>query len=90
MAAGRPIIFCCRSCNNPVMEAAAGPTVSPGNAQALAEAILQLARTPVEERARMGLSARGYVEKHHSYDSLAKKFARMLDGLFREVNEAIA
>jgi len=90
MAAGRPIIFCCRSSNNPVREAAAGPTVSPGNAQALAEAILQLARTPVAERARMGMSARAYVENHHSYDALAKRFARILDGLFHEVNEAIA
>lgn len=89
MAAARPIIFCCRSSNNPIMEAAAGPTVSPGNEQALAEAILQLARTPVEERARMGMSARAYVESRHSYDLLAKRFALMLERLFHEVNEAI-
>ena len=83
MAAARPIIFCCRSSNNPVMEAAAGPTVPPGNELALAEAILRLAQTPVEERARMGLCARQYVENFHSYGSLAKCFAEMLDSLFQ-------
>jgi glycosyltransferase involved in cell wall biosynthesis len=83
MAAARPIIFCCRSSNNPVMEAAAGPTVPPGNEQALAEAILHLAQTPADELARMGMSARDYVERLHSYSSLSERFAKMLNNLIQ-------
>jgi glycosyltransferase involved in cell wall biosynthesis len=79
MAAGRPIVFCCRSSNNPVADAGAGPTVMPDDPSALANAIAALAARPVVERARMGSAGRAYVEQHHDFRVLAGRLAALMD-----------
>lgn len=79
MAAARPIIFCCRASNNPIDEASAGVTVSPGDPTALARCILAMADQPESEMVRMGNAARAYVENNHSFEILARNFAHVLE-----------
>lgn len=81
LAAARPIVFCCKASNNPVDEANAGLTVPPGDPAALAEAVVRLVAMPQSERLEMGREGRAYVERNHSFESLARKFGRMLDEL---------
>ena len=82
-AAARPIIFCCKSSNNPVAEAHAGITVPPGEPAALSQAIAMLALMPAGERNQMGRAGRAYVERSHGVDSLAARFANMLNELVK-------
>lgn len=79
MAAGRPVVFCCTSPNNPIAEADAGPTVVPENPQALADAIISLASLSPEERARMGTAGRRHLEDNYDMSRLAKRLAATLD-----------
>lgn len=84
MAGARPIIFCSNASNNPVREAQAGITVPPGDPEALAQAILTLAQTSEEERYRLGVAGRRYVEENHSFDRLAGRLALTLDSAIAE------
>jgi glycosyltransferase involved in cell wall biosynthesis len=79
LAAERPIIIASDAANNPVEDAQAGLTVPPGAPQALANAIVQIANTPLAERQRMGRAGREYVEKNHGYEQLAGRLAAVLD-----------
>ncbi len=83
MAAGRPVIIASAAANNPVREANAGITIAPDDESALAEGILDLAQRSVEERSVMGRSGRAFVESHHSYASLAKRFSDVLNEVIR-------
>jgi len=78
-AAARPIVFCCDAANNPVAEAGAGPTVQPGDSSALAQAMVNIARTPLEERNSMGLAGFEYVKQRHDYRYLSERFAEVLN-----------
>lgn len=78
-AAARPIVIASNAANNPVEEAGAGVTVHPGDPVALAKAIASLVALPADQRAAMGRAGRAYVEKNHGFDTLAAKFAVMLD-----------
>lgn len=84
LAGARPIIFCCKSSNNPVADARAGITIPPGDPVALSQAIVTLATMPLDERKAMGRAGRAYVEQNHGFDSLAARFADMLNELVAE------
>ncbi len=86
LASVRPIIFCGDATFNYVAEAKAGITVPPGDARALADAVLALARKPVESRMEMGWCGRRYVEDHFNINRLAVG----LEGLLLEVIEDYA
>ena len=86
MSGARPIIFGCAAANNPVAAAAAGITVPPGNPAALADAIVEMAQLSPEERRRMGLAGRAYVEREHNSDLLGAKLADVLNGCLEEKN----
>ena len=81
LAAARPIIFACRSWNNPVAEAGAGLTAPPDDPAALAAAMLELASLPLEERQAMGARGRDYVLRNHSFTTLAEKLRDVLESL---------
>lgn len=83
MAAGRPIIFSCDSSNNPVADSKAGFSAPPGQPEALANAILQVAALSAEDRYAMGKAGREYVEQNHRFDLLAKRLADTLDAVVR-------
>jgi glycosyltransferase involved in cell wall biosynthesis len=79
MAAQRPIIFCCKSSNNPVAESGGGMTVSPENPQLLADAIERMALQTPEARNEMGLAARRHVQAQYSFDKLGDTLAMVLN-----------
>lgn len=79
MATARPVIFSVNSPINPVKEAGAGITVPPENPQALAKAIKELLNMTPEERWKMGLRGREYVERYHSFTRLADKLEKVLE-----------
>jgi len=78
LASGRAVIFGIDALNNPVKESKAGFTVPPGDAEALAHAIIQLMEMSLEERWEMGLRGRRYVEEFHDYGRLADKIETIL------------
>lgn len=82
LAAGRPIVFACRSGNDPVADADAGVSVEPDDPVALTDALAQLASATADERLAIGARGRAYVGRHHDIDQLA---ARLVDVLNRHV-----
>lgn len=88
LAAERPIIMSSDAVNNPVGEAQAGITVRANQPELLAEAILKIAHTSLEERQRMGRAGREYVEKNHSFQQLAAKLSVVLDEVCAEASIA--
>ncbi|MCG8448719.1 MAG: glycosyltransferase family 4 protein [Pirellulales bacterium] len=84
---GRPIVFSCSSYNNPVAEADAGVSVPPQSPQALAEAMLALARTDSKAREQMGRRGREYALAHHDLSKLACKLADFLE---QQVNGSLS
>ncbi len=79
MAAMRPVIIASDASNNPIADAKAGLTVPPGQPEALAKAILEVAALSSEARHCMGKAGREYVEHNHRFDLLAKRLADTLD-----------
>ena len=79
MAAERPVVFSCDSTNNPINDAQAGLTVKSGQPGALANAICEIAATPLVQRQRMGRAGREYVEQNHGFEQLAGRLAAVLD-----------
>jgi len=78
MMAARPIIHSTGAGNDVVVEAGCGISVPPEEPAAIADAILQLAALPREERERMGQRGRDYVLRHHDYAVLARRFLEAL------------
>ena len=76
LAAARPIVFFGRSTYDPVAEARAGVSIPPGDPEAVADAIEQLAALPPAERVEMGCRGRKFLEANHNIPVLAR---RMLD-----------
>ncbi len=71
LAAGRPILACINGEGAKLVElSGAGLTVPAENAEALAEAILQLYRMPAQERDDLGVKGRLYYAQHFSHDML--------------------
>jgi glycosyltransferase involved in cell wall biosynthesis len=83
MAAGRPVVLAIDGVMRQVVEAAGcGIFSPPGEAQALAEAIIQLADDPRRSRL-MGLAGRKYLEEHFNREEMAEKLRGILEGMKR-------
>ena len=83
MAAGRPIVLAIDGVIRQVVEAAdCGLFAEPGNANAVAEAILKMAGNPEKSRL-MGLSGRKYLEENFSREKLADKLITLFEELIR-------
>jgi glycosyltransferase involved in cell wall biosynthesis len=79
MAASRPVILAIDGVIRTVVEGAqAGVFVQPGDPQALAETIRQMANNP-EKCRKMGMNGRILIETQFSRDDFAEKFALILD-----------
>jgi glycosyltransferase involved in cell wall biosynthesis len=84
MCAGRPVVLAIDGVIREVVEAAqCGIFVQPGDAQALAQAILALAGDPVHSR-ELGANGRRYVETHFNRPVLAEKLAKIMEGMLRK------
>jgi glycosyltransferase involved in cell wall biosynthesis len=83
MAAGRPIALVIDGVIRQVVEAAGcGLFAEPGNATALAEAILKLARNPKKSQ-EMGMNGRKYLEENFSREGIAEKLIILFDELIK-------
>lgn len=79
MAAGRPVILAIDGVIRQVVEEAqAGMFVSPGDSQALASAIRQLATNP-EKCRTMGMNGRKIVQSRYLREEVANQFAAILE-----------
>lgn len=85
MAAGRPVILAIDGVvREVVLKAEAGIPVKPGDPQALASAISELADDPSRRRA-MGHNGRRYVEKHFDRPVVAAQLARLMENMVNKV-----
>ena len=81
MAAGRPVILAIDGVIRDVIEKAEGGVfVPPGNPQAMADAICDLADHPDKGR-KMGLNARSFVEQYYDRKELAHKMLTLFQSL---------
>jgi glycosyltransferase involved in cell wall biosynthesis len=74
MMAGCPVLHAVAAGNDPVAEAGCGLSVPPGDAMAVAEGLTRLAALPLAERRAMGQRGRAFVQAHHLYPVLARRF----------------
>ncbi len=74
MMAGKPVIQAIDAGNDPVAESGCGISIEPENPQALADAIKRISAMSAQERSKMGMAGREYVEQHHVYHTLASSF----------------
>jgi len=82
LACARPIIGALDGEGARVIEeSGAGISVASGDPQALADAVIRLHRTPVEERERVGRRGRLYFESHFERELLLRR----LESWMREV-----
>ena len=79
MAASRPVILAAEAANDVVADAGCGLTVPPDDPEALAQAIRTLRAMSAEELARLGANGRAYVEREHTYPSLARRYLELLE-----------
>jgi glycosyltransferase involved in cell wall biosynthesis len=79
LAAGRPVVLAMQGVIREVIEkSGAGIPVPPGNATAIAQAILTLADDPKRGRA-MGLCGRHYVEQYFDRPHLADRLVQLIE-----------
>ncbi|PLW93126.1 MAG: glycosyltransferase WbuB [Marinilabiliales bacterium] len=84
MMAGKPVIQSINAGNDFVKEANAGISIEAENADALAEAIIELSKKEASELKSIGNNGKEYVLKHHTYNVLAKKFIDIMHNLSHE------
>jgi len=78
MAAGRPILLAIDGVIRKVVEeAGAGVFVPPGDSNALATAIREMASNPIEIK-RMGKAGRAFMEQHFNRPALSKEMEEVL------------
>jgi glycosyltransferase involved in cell wall biosynthesis len=83
MAAGRPIVLVIDGVIRQVVEAAeCGLFAKPGDAEAVAGAILKLARDPEKSRS-MGLNGRKFLEENFSREKLADRLIILFEQLIQ-------
>ncbi|MCP4139322.1 MAG: glycosyltransferase family 4 protein [Chloroflexi bacterium] len=79
MAAGRPVVLAIDGVIREVVDAAGcGVFAEPGNADALAEAILSIAKNDARSH-EMGLAGRAYIESHFDRATLAGELTDILE-----------
>lgn len=89
MAAGRPIIACLNGEGARIVtEAKAGLAVPAENAEALAQAVLQLYGLPENEREKMGGNGRRYYQAHFNHDVLVDQLIEHLTSVAQKKKDA--
>jgi len=79
LASGKPVIMAGNPINSIIEEANCGISVQPNNPDALANAVIELARLSSEERENMGQKGREYVEKLYDTRIIANKLIECIE-----------
>lgn len=88
MACGRPIIAAINGEGARIIrEAGAGLTTPAENAEALAQAILELRALPVQQRAAMGIAGRAFYDKHYREETVVGSLVEYLEQAIGEKKE---
>ena len=74
MMAGKPVVHSVSAGNDPVAEAGCGFTVPPGDAAAVAQAILKLSAMSEAQRMLLGAAGKAFILKNQTYPFLAANF----------------
>jgi len=85
-ASGRPVIFACRTPNDPVADAQSGYSIPPEDPQAMAKALEDYLGLTPEQRIELGKRSRAYAEEHFDVVKLAERMERMLSQASRLKN----
>jgi glycosyltransferase involved in cell wall biosynthesis len=85
LAAARPIIFSLGSANDPVAEAGAGISIPPEDAQAIADAIVQLYRMPRHQRIELGKRGQDFARNGYNIQAIGERFTRVIDAVLEGV-----
>ena len=75
LISGKPVLHSFSGPNDPISLAGAGVTVRAEDPAAIADAILALEASSVDELEAMGARGRKYAISHYSYESIAQKLA---------------
>jgi glycosyltransferase involved in cell wall biosynthesis len=86
LAAERPVLFACRSSNDPIRDVGAGLSIPPDDPPAMAAAMQELASRSADELRAMGGAGRAYVEAHHDSARLAAVLANEIEVVIREAD----
>ena len=78
MMAGCAVLHGVEAGNDPVAESGCGVSVAPESAPAAADGIERLLRLPAAERRAMGERGRAFVQAHHTWPVLARRFVDAL------------
>lgn len=92
LASGRPVVAAAPAASELALtlrEAACGLVVQPGDAEALAAAVRQLAEDP-RERARLAANGRRFMQASLARESVLAQHARALEGLMALEGRALA
>jgi glycosyltransferase involved in cell wall biosynthesis len=74
MMAGCAVLHSVEAGNDPVAEAGCGLTVAPESADAVADGLKRMAALTPTERHAMGERGQAFVQAHHTYPVLARRF----------------
>jgi len=78
MMAGCAVVHGVEAGNDPVAESGCGVSVAPESAQAAADGIERLLKLPATTRRAMGERGRAFVQAHHTWPVLARRFVEAL------------
>jgi glycosyltransferase involved in cell wall biosynthesis len=78
LASGRPVIICTNAPENPVTKSGCGFHVDAENPLALVDALKRVAIMSIEERKKLGIRGRSYVENNLSIQKLGSTMEKML------------
>jgi glycosyltransferase involved in cell wall biosynthesis len=78
MMAGCAVVHGVEAGNDPVAESGCGVSVAPESAQAAADGIERLLKLPAAARRAMGERGRAFVQAHHTWPVLARRFVEAL------------
>jgi glycosyltransferase involved in cell wall biosynthesis len=80
MMAGCAVLHSVEAGNDPVAEAGCGLTVAPESADAVADGLKRMAALTPTERHAMGERGQAFVQAHHTYPVLARRFLAACGG----------
>ncbi|MEO8151866.1 MAG: glycosyltransferase family 4 protein [Rhizobacter sp.] len=79
MMAGCAVLHSVEAGNDPVVEADCGVTVAPESPEAVATGVRKLLAATEAERSAMGERGRTFVQAHHAYPVLARRFIQAVE-----------